>query len=138
MLSKAQLAILVLFSAVLWVAATAYIRFYPAAFIDPMHGVISFITALPAGWLSVYLTKLVARLEPGQLLPGIAVVGATAMMIDGLVLHFAPATYGGDDTVVRFGAAWLLWGYGVSLGIAVIMAAPAAALHFRGNSADRR
>jgi uncharacterized membrane protein YoaK (UPF0700 family) len=134
-LSKSQLTVLVVFSAVLWVAATAYIRFYPAAFVDPVNGAISFVTALPMGWLSVYLTRRIAKLETGQLLPGIAVVGATAMMIDGLVLHFAPAAYGIDDTTIRFGAAWLLWGYGVSLGIALIMAAPR---HCLESSADHR
>jgi len=121
MLSKSQSVILIAFSAFLWIAATGYIRFYPAAFVDPVHGAISFVTALPAGWLSVYLTKRVAHLSSEQLLPGIAVVGATAMMIDGLVLHWVPGAYGSDDTVLRFGAAWLLWGYGVSLAIALLM-----------------
>lgn len=133
MLTRSQLTILVVFSAVLWVAATAYIRFFPAALIDPVQGAISFVTALPMGWLSVWLTRRVARLEQGQLLPGIAVVGAIAMMIDGLALHFAPGAYGVDDTTVRLGAAWLLWGYGVSLGIAFLMAAPRHSLESSSN-----
>ncbi len=51
------------------------------------------------------------------------VVGALAMMIDGVALRWFPGVYGSDPVVLRLGAAWLLWGYGVSLGIAVIMAA---------------
>jgi hypothetical protein len=44
------------------------------------------------------------------------------MMLDGFVLRWLPATYGSSEIALRVGAAWLLWGYGVSLAIALLMA----------------
>lgn len=125
MLSARQIAILILVSLAMWIAATAYIRLLPAALLDPLMGGLSFVTTLGVGWLSVVLIRAAAGLSREQLLGGVALVGAVAMMIDGLVLRWAPAIYGADETVVRLGAAWLLWGYGVSLGIALLMARPA-------------
>lgn len=45
------------------------------------------------------------------------------MMIEGLVIRWAPGVYGPDETIVRLGSAWLLWGYGVSLAVALTFAA---------------
>ena len=40
-------------------------------------------------------------------------------------LRWFSTVYSLNDTTVRLGAAWLLWGYGVALGVAVVMAARA-------------
>lgn len=122
MLRSSQILVLFALSVALWVVATLYIKVYPAVFTESPLGSISFLTTLPMGWLSVLLVRFVGRLSPPQLLSGVGLVGAGAMMIDGLILHWAPELYGTNDTVIRFGAAWLLWGYGVSIGIALLMA----------------
>ncbi len=120
MLTMAQTVRLVVLSLALWIAATLYIRFLPNALTDPLQGNLSFVTTLPAAWLSVWLIEICGKLAAEQLMPGVAVVGAVAMMIDGAALHWLPGLYGSDDLTVRSGAAWLLWGYGVSLAIALI------------------
>jgi hypothetical protein len=56
-----------------------------------------------------------------QVPSGILVAGAIAMMIDGVVLHWAPTVYADTETTVRLAAAWLLWGYGVAFGIAFLI-----------------
>ncbi len=119
MLSKMQVAWLGMLSVALWVAATAYIKVLPGFFTDPVAGSVGFATTLPIAWLSVWLIRRIARLSADQLLPGVALVGATAMMIDGVALKWFPFVYGANP-VVRPGAAWLLWGYGVSLAIALL------------------
>ena len=123
MLTVTQVGRLVTLSLVLWVAATLYIDLLPGALIHPIRGAVGFITTLPVGWLSVLLARYIGKLAPRQLLPGVGLVGALAMMIDGVALRWFPAVYGSEPTVIRLGAAWLLWGYGVSLAIAVWMAA---------------
>ena len=110
---------LVLLSLALWLAATLYIRFLPNALTDPLRGNLGFLTTLPMAWLSVWLVKICGRLTVDQLIPGVAVVGAVAMMIDGAALRWTHQIYGSNETAVRLGAAWLLWGYGVSLAVAL-------------------
>ena len=122
MLARTQLVKLVLVSLALWVAATLYIRLFPTAMLNPMMGAASFLTTFLVAWLSILVIRSAANLSRDQLIAGVSVVGTVAMMIDGAVLHWAPAVYGDNETVVRLGAAWLLWGYGVSLGIALLMA----------------
>jgi hypothetical protein len=121
MLNKVQVLILIALSAVFWVLATLYIHFLPGAFTNPVQGATGFITTLPIAWLSVLLTRSVARLSANQLLPGVGIVGAIAMMIDGIVLRWFPIAYSSDQIILRLGAAWLLWGYGVSLCVALLM-----------------
>jgi hypothetical protein len=118
----ARIAILVVLGFVLWVLATLYIHFVPRAFTSPLHGAIGFITAVPIGWLSIRLVRRCARLDRSQLVAGSALVGAVAMMIDGLALRFFPWLYSGEPEVFRPASAWLLWGYGVSLAIALWLA----------------
>lgn len=122
MLARSQLLKLVLVSLALWLAATLYIRLFPSVMFDPVMGGLSYLTTFPFAWLSIVIIRAVARLDADQLIAGVNVVGTVAMMIDGAVLHWMPAIYGEGETVVRLGAAWLLWGYGISLGIALLMA----------------
>jgi hypothetical protein len=121
MLNKVQVLSLVTVGAIFWILATLYIHFLPGAFTNPVQGAIGFITTLPIAWLSVLLTKWVGRLSAEQLLLGVGIVGAFAMMIDGIALRWFPVAYSGDPLTLRLGAAWLLWGYGVSLCIAILM-----------------
>jgi hypothetical protein len=120
MLRPPQIVRLSLLSLVLWAIATAYIRLWPAAFTDPAMGAMGFVTTFPMAWLSVWLVRKAGGLDMPHLLAGVSLVGAIALMIDGTALRFFPHVYGDSDTVLRLGAAWLLWGYGVSLGIALL------------------
>jgi hypothetical protein len=112
---------LVVLGAALWGAATLYIRFLPAAVADPVWGAVGFATTLPIAWLTVRLIERVGRLAHDQLLAGVVLVGAVAMMIDGVALRWGPGVYASSDGTVRLGAAWLLWGYGLSLAVATYM-----------------
>lgn len=117
MLRPSQVLRLVLLSLALWAIATAYIRLWPAAFTDPVLGAAGFVTTLPMAWVSVWLVR---RIAGAQLLAGVSLVGAVAMMVDGVALRFCPGVYGDGEALLRLGAAWLLWGYGVSLAIALL------------------
>ena len=125
MLTIRQVMNLALLAAALWVLATLNIRLMPTSLTDPVAATILYVVAVPCGWLSVWLAKRLGRLSWDQVPTGVAVVGAVAMMMDGAALRWFPALYSSNDTAVRLGAAWLLWGYGVAFGIAVLMAARA-------------
>jgi hypothetical protein len=122
MLKASQIAILAAVAAAFEIVTALYIRWFPDTFTDPVRGAIAFAAAIPVGWLSVRLLQRAARLLPEQLLAGVCLVGALAMIADGVVLHWVPGLYGHDDTVLRFASAWLLWGYGVSIAIALSLA----------------
>jgi hypothetical protein len=121
MLKARQLTWLVVIALAMWGLATLYIYWLPSAFMSPIRSAIGFLTTLPIAWFSVLTIRYVAGLEPEQLLTGVGVVGAIAMMIDGVALCFLPQVYAQDPAVFRPASAWLLWGYGLSLAIALAM-----------------
>jgi hypothetical protein len=123
MFRKTQIFLLVSLGIALWILVTLNIRLRPDSLLDPIEGLIPFATAPLAGWLSVWLCKFVGRLSKDQLLPGVALVGAVAMMMDGAALKWFSGVYGLDEKTLRIGAAWLLWGYGVAFAVAVIWVA---------------
>jgi hypothetical protein len=122
MLRKTQIGMLVGLGVALWALVALNIRFRPEAVSDPVRGLVPFVAAPLGGWLSVRLCKLVGRLSEDQLLAGVVVVGAVAMMLDGAALKWFPGVYGFDERILRLSAAGLLWGYGVAFGVAVVWA----------------
>jgi hypothetical protein len=123
MLRKTQIYLLVSLGIALWILVTLNIRLRPDSLLDPIKGLIPFLAAPLGGWLSVWLCKFVGKLSTDQLLPGVALVGAVAMMMDGAALKWFSSVYGFDEKTLRLGAAGLLWGYGVAFAVAVIWAA---------------
>jgi hypothetical protein len=123
MLRKTQIFLLVFLGIALWLLVAVNIRLRPDAIVDPIRGLIPFVAAPLGGWLSVWLCKFVGRLTAEQLLPGVALVGAVAMMMDGAALKWFSGLYGFDEKILRVAAAGLLWGYGVAFAVAVIWAA---------------
>jgi hypothetical protein len=120
MFRPGQIVSLVALGIAFWLFVTVNIRLHPDAALDPVRGLIGFITAPLGGLLSVWLCKFVGRLNADQLLPGVAVVGAVAMMMDGAALRWWSDLYGFNDTSLRHSAAGLLWGYGIGFGVALL------------------
>jgi hypothetical protein len=123
MFRKTQIVALVLLGIALWILVTLNIRLRPQSVLDPVRGLMQFLIAPLGGWLSVWLCKAVGRLSDDQLLPGVALVGAVAMMLDGAALKWFSGLYGFDEKTLRLAAAGLLWGYGVAFAVAVIWTA---------------
>ena len=121
MLTARQVLILSGVAVLYWIAATAWIRLFPAGLVDPLQGDLGFLTSIPVCWLCVLVGKRAATLSAEQLVPGTALVVAVAALIDASVLRWAHLVYADSEQVCRLGAAWLLWGYGLSLGIALLM-----------------
>jgi hypothetical protein len=122
MFTANQIKILAVVAVLFWLVATATIRFVPAAVTDPVGGSVVFLLSVPLCWLCVAAVRRWAHLAPDQVVAGTAIVVATEMLMDALALRWAHVVYGNTDLVGRLAAAWLLWGYGVSLGSALVMA----------------
>ena len=122
MLRTGQLAVCAVLAGAFWGVATLIIRLDPGAVSDGLRGDLGFVTSVPASWFCVWLTCRLAKLEPPQVLAGCMVVLGDAMLIDGVALRWFHSVYGAGDHVARTGAAWLLWGYGLSAWVALAIA----------------
>lgn len=122
MLRPRQVVICAALAGVYWILATLCIRLDPGGVAPGLRGDLSFATSVFASWFCVWLVCRLAKLEPHQILAGAMVVLGDAMLIDGAALRWFPTVYGVDDHLARTGAAWLLWGYGISAWIAFMIA----------------
>lgn len=108
-----QVASMVAFGLVFWLVAALFIRLAPFGLFDRAEGtILLFALTVPLAWISVQFAKWIAVLAPDQLLPGVAVASAAAMLCDGIGLIWW-SLYGEGDRLA--GAAWLLWGVGLIL-----------------------
>jgi len=96
---------------------------HPERTLDAARALRGFWTAPLGGLISVWLCKAAGRLKPEQLLTGVAVTGAVAMMLDGWAMRWAPQIYRASDRGLMFAGGGLLWGYGVAFVVAVAWAA---------------
>ena len=117
-----QIAILIVFGAILWFGAALLIRA-----IEPLGalrgtGVVIFYAALiPGTYPFILLARAIARLQPEQTVTAVGIATMTASLLDGTALMVYPALYGAD----RGGAgAAILWGVGVGLALALAMNRP--------------
>jgi len=122
MLSSRQIVILTAYSLLLWLLAMLSIRWMPQSLTDPVMGPLGFLISVPVGGLCVWLAVRIAGLARHQWVAGTAIGAMPAMLLDGLALRWMPHWYANDPEVIRLGAAWLLWGYGASLAVALIAA----------------
>jgi hypothetical protein len=107
----------------MWAFVTNGIRTHPERALDAAHALRGFLIAPFAGMVSVWLCKLVGRLRSDQLVPGVAVTGAAAMMLDGWAIRWMPGLYRASDRGLMLSGGDLLWGYGVAFAVAVAWAA---------------
>lgn len=120
MLKVWQVALLMLLGAAMWALVTVNIRHHPEASLRSKNVLVMLVSAPIAGFVSVWLCKVVGRLTPEQILPGVVVVGAVAMLMDGIALRWFADLYAQSDKALRLSAADLLWGYGVGLAAALV------------------
>jgi hypothetical protein len=121
MLSTRQVTILIAIGLSLWGLSALYIRLVPQAFLEPLWGTVMFIATPVSIWLNIGLVRRMAWLSKAQILPGVCVVGAVALMSEALGMKWLPFIYNADPDLLRSGSAWVFWGYGLSLGFALIM-----------------
>jgi hypothetical protein len=120
-LSNQQTVLLIIIGAVLWFLAAIILRLIaPMGALEGSARLITYALVIPGTLPFVFLTRIVAKLRSDQLFTGVAVVTMMALLIDGIVIAWFPAVYGGALPQVTNCAAAILWGAGVGLVLAFI------------------
>jgi hypothetical protein len=120
-LTNRQMTAMMLIGFTLWALAAIILRMIsPMGALEGASRAITYAVVIPATAPFVLITKTVAKLRSDQIFTGIAVVTATALLIDGIVIAWFPAIYGDNPTDVITCAAAILWGAGVGLALAFI------------------
>ena len=123
-LRRGQVASLATLGVALWLLFALLIRYsIPAGlFGSTAASALLFAAAIPGAWLLVQLCRRTAPLTPEQSGPGVAGAASAALPCDGVALTWAQSLYGDDPTSVLLAAAWLLWGVGACLAVALLVA----------------
>lgn len=121
-LTARQIGILVLFGALLWFGAALLIRaLEPLDALRGSNAALFYAALIPGTYPFILLARTLGQLQPGQTVAAVALVSATASLLDGTALMVYPELYGAD----RGGAgAVILWGVGVGLALTLVMDRP--------------
>jgi hypothetical protein len=121
-LTNSQTFFLVIIGAALWFLAAIILRIVaPMGALEGPTRALTYTLVIPGTLPFVYLTKMLVKLRADQIFTGIGVVTAAALLIDGVVVAWFPALYGGALPQVTNCAAAILWGAGVGLVLAFIL-----------------
>ncbi|MBL0924125.1 MAG: hypothetical protein IBJ12_06615 [Sphingomonadaceae bacterium] len=121
-LSRGQTVLLVVIGAALWFLAAIILRLIaPMGALEGSARLITYALVIPGTLPFVMLTRMIVKLRSHQLFTGVGVVTMTALLIDGVVIAWFPAVYGGALPQVTNCAAAILWGAGVGLVLAFIL-----------------
>ena len=121
-LSNRQTVLLIVIGAVLWFLAAIILRLIaPMGALEGSARFFTYALVIPGTLPFVLLTRALVKLFPHQLFTGVAVATTTALLIDGIVIAWFPAVYGGSLPQVTNCAAIILWGAGIGLALAFIL-----------------
>lgn len=119
MLSHKQITILLAAGVIFWFLFAIAIRSLPMVFNAGIWNAVLFVATIPLGWFLVTLIQRLAGLTPELTVPGATLAFAIAFLIDGIVFTWLDWVYGDTALHVRTAAAFILYGAGVTLGIAI-------------------
>lgn len=123
-LSPRQLAICLGYGAGVWLLAALILREVgQSGGFEGWWRAALFLAVVPGSVPVVLILRRIAGLGRGQLLGGIAVGTAAAMLLDAVALSWAPGLYGGAALVAGAGAT-ILWGAGVLIFLGLALDRP--------------
>ena len=122
-ISRKTTLLYVFLGAFFWFVAAMFIKYGgPGIFQEGSHWIIVlFAATLPLSWAFIRLTLAIGGVKTSDALAPVAIMCATGMMMDGIAISHFPALYGDSSGHVALGAAWLLWGVGVLITMALYM-----------------
>jgi hypothetical protein len=122
LLSRKQTITSIIYGAVLWFIAAMLIQVIGVRITTDLTALIAtYVLVIPGTIPALLLGKAVMRLEKRQLPTSVAIITATALLLDGIAVNFARSLYNPDPTAVLTGAAVILWGAGVGLVLSFAM-----------------
>ena len=131
-LSQKQVSGLVALSVLYWGAAAAKVRYGGHIFYaNDLNRLGSFLATVPIGYIGIRVAEKLLSISPRERLVTTSLLAAPALLLDGAALMFFPTVYenpsltGKNDPLAvstsRMGAAWILFGVGASLGVALLI-----------------
>lgn len=106
-----------------WIADAVFIRYTGVElFHFGSNWLIGLFLATPfAGWVLIKTCLAVTGIPDGQALPPITILCTTGLLLDGIAISQYRWLYGDTTEHVLLGAAWLLWGVGVLVILALYL-----------------
>jgi len=103
-----------------WVSGVLLIRFVGAPLFDHSHPWLLplFVASIPLYWVLVKLLAVVGQVSGVDLLRAFSLSSVAAALLDGIALTWFPGWYGLDQAGLLLATAWLIYAFGVGLGIA--------------------
>ncbi len=117
-----QIAKLMLWGAVLWFLAAMTVRTLgPAGALDGGWSILIYAFVIIGTIPVILITRQLANLRGDQTAVGIALVTATALLLDGAAHAWFPVIYGSDPALIIKGAALIFWAAGVAVFLGFFM-----------------
>lgn len=108
--------------AVLWLGFALLIRVIgPMGVFDGSNRIWLYLAVIPGTLPMIPVIRRLAGLAPNQHTIGMAVGTASAIMLDGLALSWAPWLYADTVELVAAAGAVILWGGGVGLALGALL-----------------
>ncbi len=122
-LSAGQAGALVPIGIALWFVAAMLLRqIAPLGVFEGTARLFLYALTVPGTWPFVLATQRLVRLNPAQIVPGVALLTAAALLADSIVFAWFPWIYGAAE-YHRDCAAAVFWGAGVGLLLSFALAA---------------
>jgi hypothetical protein len=112
-----KLILYVFLGAVFWFNAAMIIRVCGSAVFSENNSYLFlfYFLAIPVTLVSMFLTKVICKLQFSELLRPVVIMTFTATFLDAIALTWFRQLYSQSFEVALHGAAWILWGVGLGL-----------------------
>lgn len=103
--------------AAFWFNAAMIIKYFGASVFSENNPklILFFALAIPITLASMWITKLLLKLQLSELLKPVVIMTFTATFLDGIALAWFRSLYSNSFEVALNGSAWILWGAGLGL-----------------------
>jgi hypothetical protein len=119
---KGQLFSLAAYGVMLWFGAAMLLRTLgPLGVFDGAAHFILYLLVIPGTWPFLLIAQRIAGLARTQMGLGVAIVTASAALLDGLAFAWFPGLYSADPVMATASAGAILWGVGVGLVLGLVM-----------------
>lgn len=112
----------IILGVIFWLMAALTVRFIGPIVFSPDSFVLlgAYVAAIPITYGFVFIALRVLRVALADILLPAVIMTATATLLDGIALAWFSQLYADTANTAHAGAAWILWGAGVGLVVALV------------------
>jgi hypothetical protein len=121
-LTTAQTVTLAMMGAVYWFVAALVVRWTATGWVgNDGSTALVFALIIVATVPALFLGMAIARVGRDRAQISAAIMTGTALLLDGVALTWGRSLYGTDPATVLGGAASIMWGAGVAIGLGMLL-----------------